>query len=131
MLASSAVASSANSGTCFRIETTSTRLSSHQTINCDRPCVALAVHDPDGDRPGQPRAAGRQLLGPLDREYAAGGELVEAKVVDLPGIVQAVEVGVEKCQAPAAVLLHQRERRAAHLGAFDAQPFSQPLHECR
>src|SRR6516165_8063284 len=99
MLASSAVASSANSGTCFRIETTSTRLPSHLIINRDRPFVALAVHDPYCDRPGQPRAAGLQLLGPLDREHAASGELVEAKVVDLPGVVQAVEVGVEKRQA--------------------------------
>src|SRR6185436_10206875 len=70
-----------------------------------------------------------QLLRPLDRQHAAGGNLVEAEISDLARIVESIQIDVIQRQPAAAVFLHQRERRAADLFARNAEALGQPLHE--
>ena len=54
-------------------------------------------------------------LGPLDEDDAGRPRLVEAELVDLRRIGQAIEVGVGDCQAAGGIGLYQREGRARHL----------------
>src|SRR5262249_58709077 len=79
-------------------------------LNLNRPRVACSVHDPN--RPRSVDGA-RQFFRPLNRQHAVSGDLVEPEIVDLAGIVQAIEVDVEQRQPSAAIFLHDRERWAA------------------
>ena len=73
----------------------------------------------------------RQLLRPLDRQYAALSQFLQPKLVDLARIIEAIEVDVNQRHASATVLLHQRERRAADVFGRDAKAFSEPANEGR
>src|SRR5215475_6879845 len=119
MVASSSGASSANSGTCFRIAAPS-MLSSFRrgafAAHCDRSQIAVAVYDLNPDRV---RIVAPQLLRPLDRQHAALRDLVEPEIVELARIVQPIQVDVKQRQPAAAVFLNERECRAAHLVARD------------
>ena len=59
----------------------------------DAALVAAGVLDVNGDGLGRLQPAG-ELLRPFDREHAAGGNFVEPEIVDLPRIVEAVQVDV-------------------------------------
>src|SRR5262249_5971527 len=84
--------------------------------------VAVAARAGSGAGP-------RQLPGPFDRQHALHTELLEAQIVDLARVVEPVKIDVDERDPAAAVLLHQRERRAAHLFGRDAEALGQSAHE--
>src|SRR5439155_10582811 len=51
--------------------------------------IGVAMRNSDDDRA---RRRSRNLLGPFDRQHAVRGELVEAEVVNLARIVQAIQI---------------------------------------
>ena len=73
---------------------------------------SVAVEDLDGDvaRPGK---RVRQPIRPLDREDAPM-QLLEPQIVS-GGSFEAIEIGVIQRQAPASILVNERECRAADL----------------
>jgi ABC-type uncharacterized transport system ATPase subunit len=75
------------------------------------------------------RDRARQLVGPLDREDAFGGDLVEPEVVDLTRIVESIQIDVKQRQPTAAIFLHDRERWTAHVVGRDAESFGETADE--
>ena len=72
-------------------------------------CTEAVDVDRDG---GEGRT--RQAVGPFDREHAVFADVVEPEVGGFGG-GEAIQIRMEQRQASAAVLLHQRERRAADI----------------
>src|SRR5215467_5473211 len=99
-----------------------------QTGNRHRSLVAVTVLDADVDGS---RERPWQLLRPLDRQHALHPELFQAKIVNLSRIVETIQIDVNEWDAPPAILLHQRERRTAHLFGRHAQTFGQTAYERR
>ncbi len=86
------------------------------------------MFDADLDRPTD---RPRQFLRPLDRQDAFQSELFESQLIDLARIVEAVQIHMNERDAAAPILLHQRERRAAHFFRRDFQPFREPANQRR
>jgi hypothetical protein len=70
-----------------------------------------------------------ETLGPFDGHDALLRKIrIEADVVQV-GAVEAIEIDVHERQSPAAVFMHERERRTGDLVAVHAKPFGESSDE--
>ena len=85
----------------------------------------LAIEWPDRLAHGM-----REAIGPLDCQHSILTNFLEAQLIGR-GLFQTIQIGVIQNEPAAAILVDQRERRAAHIARIDSQAFCESTHESR